>query len=152
MTAITVTENVSVVNISSIPAEKANSFLFNVFEKAAESGINLDIISKVPSTNGIETICFTFSDEVMPKALAIFNNMKTDEIPAPMVNCGNVKYTVSSKEMIDNTGFAANVYKAISEAGATPLVISTGLDEISVIVGANEGAGLGMALTKIFLV
>lgn len=150
MTEIIVTENVSVVSFNAIPLEKANAFLCKVFGKAAESGINLDMISKVPSTSDAETIGFTFSDEVMPRAVAIFNNMKSDGIPAPLINCGNIKITVSSKEMIENTGFVAKIYSAICETSSVPLLISTGLDEISILVSENDGAELSEALKARF--
>lgn len=148
MTTITVTEQVSVITFGNIPFDDESGFICKVFSAAARDNINIDMISKAPVSAASTSIGFTFSDEDMPKILKIANEIKTDK--APMITSGNVKVLIKSAEMVNGVGFAENVFKALSAAKANPILITTALDEISVVVRESDSTDFERELKQFF--
>lgn len=148
MTTITVNEQVSVITFGNVPFDSESSFIYKVFAAAAREKINVDMISKAPVSAVSTSIGFTFSDEDMPKMLKIANELKTDK--APMVSCGNVKLLIKSEEMVNGVGFAENVFGALAKAKANPILITTAVDEISVVVRESDSADFEKELHVIF--
>lgn len=148
MTSITVTEQISVITFGNIPFDDESGFICSVFSAAAREKVNIDMISKAPVSAMTTSIGFTFSDEDLPKMLKVANEVKTDK--APMINSGNVKLLIKSAEMINGIGFAESVFNALHEAKANPILITTALDEISVVVRESDSAEFEAKLKKIF--
>lgn len=148
MTEIIITEAVSVATFVNVPTN-----MLGIFAKAAEKGIAVDMISQIPTTSDNISFGFSFSDDDIGAILPLINSLSTaneKKIIPPMVNCGNVKLTVKSDEMIEGTGFAAKVISALSKTDCIPLLTSTGVDEISVIVRATESAEVEKNLSESF--
>ena len=149
MTSITITEQISVITFGNIPFDDESGFICSVFSAAAKEQVNIDMISKAPVSAMTTSIGFTFSDNDLPKMLKVANEVKTDK-KAPMINSGNVKILIKSAEMINGIGFAENVFKALYEAKANPILITTALDEISVVVRESDSAEFEAGLHRIF--
>jgi len=147
---IIITENQSVVTFNHVPAHYENTFILSALEQAANVGINIDMIAQSPATSDKISFGFTFADEDMPKLLAIINSLDNENVAAPLVNCGDVKITVKSEEMVGNSGFAAKVFRALKEIDCLPLLVTTGLDEISLLVRASDLADLEKELREAF--
>lgn len=136
MTNISITEQISVITFGNIPAEKETEFLHRLFAEAAKENVNIDMISKAPASSETACVGFTFSDEDMPKILKISNSMPYGI--TPMVSCGNIKVIIKSADMINAIGFAERVFVALSETNTVPALITTALDEISVVVRESD--------------
>ncbi|MDR0821090.1 MAG: aspartate kinase [Oscillospiraceae bacterium] len=150
-TSIKVTENTSVVNFNDIPARFGGGFLSELFQNAAHAGINIDMISQAPSTADRISFGFTLSDSDMSKLLPLTSAL-ADKYPkvTPLLNTGNIKITVHSDEMENETGFAAKVFSVLERLDIVPLLISTGVDEIALLVYESERTALETELESIF--
>jgi len=125
---IIITENQSVGTFNDISASYENSFICEVLDKAATAGINIDMIAQSPAISDKISVAFSFADDDMTKILPIINKQEK------LVTCGNVKVTVKSDEMINGVGFAARVFAVLKKLDCRPLLITTGIDEISLLV------------------
>ncbi|MCL2036326.1 MAG: aspartate kinase [Oscillospiraceae bacterium] len=151
MTQIIITEKQSIATFNNVPASYENSFIYGVLSKAAESGISIDMIAQSPATSDRISFGFTFEDAVLPGLLAIINKQEGSDIQ-PLVNFGNVKITVKSQEMIDSAGFASKVFGVLKEIDCLPLLVTTGIDEISMLVGEGSKTDLERELRKAFAI
>ncbi len=148
MTSITITEQISVVTFGNIPFESESGFIFRLFQLAAQENISIDMISKASVSTDRTSVGFTFSDNDMPRMLRVLGSLSF--FRPPLVSCGNVKFTVKSSEMNEGIGFAMKVFSALSEARITPILVTTAVDEISVVVRACELNTLDDELRKAF--
>ncbi|MDR0222024.1 MAG: aspartate kinase [Oscillospiraceae bacterium] len=148
-TEIIIAEGQSIVTFNNVPASYQSSFIHDAFDEAARAGINIDMIAQSPATSDKISFGFTFSDNDMPKLLTIINARGGDKSP-PLINCGNVKITVKSRDMVSSTGFASRVFDILRELDCLPLLVTTGLDEISLLVYESARADLERELTKAF--
>jgi len=148
MTDITTNEGISIITFGNIPFDSESEFICKVFSAAAREKINIDMISKTPVSAESTSVGFTFSDEDMPRMLKAAKEVNSDK--APMINSGNVKFIIKSAEMITGIGFAENVFKALAAAKANPILITTALDEISVVVRESDSSDFETELHKIF--
>ena len=148
MTTITVTEEVSIITFANIPYDSESSFICSVFSAAARENVVIDMISKAPVSAESTSIGFTFSDSDMPKILKVSNEVKPAK--PPMINSGNVKFLIKSAEMVEGVGFAEKVFKALAAAKANPILITTALDEISVVVRESDSSDFDTELRKVF--
>ncbi|MDR2532005.1 MAG: aspartate kinase [Oscillospiraceae bacterium] len=147
-TQIIVTPGVSIVTFNNVAISHQNTFICDVFEQSAEAGINIDMISQAPAASEKISFGFTFSDNDMPKLISIINRIS--RTLTPMINVGNVKITIKSNEMVSNTGFASRVMGALRDLDCLPLLVTTGLDEISLLVYESECVDLEKKLKEAF--
>ena len=147
-TQIIVNPGVSIVTFNNVPSSFENTFICEVFEKSAEAGINIDMISQAPATSDKISFGFTFLDDDMPKLISIINRISRNL--TPMINVGNVKVTVKSDEMVNSTGFASRVMGVLRDLDCLPLLVTTGLDEISVLVYESDLTDLEKNLKESF--
>ncbi|MCL2634760.1 MAG: aspartate kinase [Oscillospiraceae bacterium] len=150
MTDIIINENQSIVTFNNVPASYENSFICGVLEQTANANINIDMIAQSPATSDKISFGFTFADDDMPKLLTIINAFDGGKSLAPLVNCGNVKITVKSRDMIENSGFAAKLFGVLKKIDCLPLLVTTGIDEISVLVHESDRMDLERELTDVF--
>ena len=148
MIDITANEGVSIITFGNIPFDSESEFICKVFSAAAREKINIDMISKTPVSADSTSIGFTFSDEDMPRMLKAAKELNSDK--PPMINSGNVKFIIKSAEMVSGVGFAENVFKALAAAKANPILITTALDEISVVVRESDSTDFDTELRKFF--
>jgi aspartokinase len=140
-TEITVTPNQT---IATFAESAAMSQVCEVLEQAAAAGINIDMIARLPSASTQIDLGFTFADEALPDFLKIVSKQKKS------VSSGNVKIVVKSQAMISGTGFASKVFAALKELDCSPLLITTGIDEISLLVHESAKSDLAEKLRKLF--
>lgn len=148
MTKITMTEEVSIITFAEIPYDSESSFICSVFSAAARENVVIDMISKAPVSAESTSIGFTFADKDMPKILKVSNEVKPAK--PPMINSGNVKFLIKSAEMVEGVGFAEKVFNALAAANANPILITTALDEISVVVRESDSTDFETELKKVF--
>jgi aspartokinase len=138
MTQIIITENQSIATFAESP------HVCEVLEKAADAGIIIDMIAQVPSASGQAGLGFTFSDKNTAEFLKIVKEQDKS------VSCGNVKVTVKSEDMITGTGFASRVFSLLKSLDCSPLLVTTGIDEISLLIHESCRSSLEKSLMEVF--
>ena len=129
---IEVTENVSAVSFNNVPLNK--TIMEDTLKAVADAGINLDMISMTAPMSEIFSFGFTVNDEDMPKLLKMNKQLKEISGVAPMINSSNRKIVIKTGEMTETIGFAARVFRILNSLEAMILMITTGIDEISMLI------------------
>lgn len=129
---INVTENVSAVSFNNVPLNK--TIMEDTLKIVAAAGVNVDMISMTAPTQEIFSFGFTVNDEDMPKLLGSVGELKAKGVVSPMINSGNRKIVIKTGEMTETIGFAARVFEILNRLEAMILMITTGEDEISVLI------------------
>jgi len=154
MNEIVIEENQASVLLNGVPAYTASEVMLGIFEKTSAAGISVDMISNAPSASDSAEYGFTFPDADMPGLLAILgrvtgekNGSADKRKPKVMISCGHVKFVIKSDM---ETGFAERVFRALKNSGCTPLLTSSGISEISLLVSENSLVDLKTQLEKEF--
>lgn len=145
MTEIKVFEGITSVAFSQ--KLTSGSAYCEILDRIGKAGINLDMISADLAVNDTFCIGFTVDDEDLPRLLPL---IKDKDISTPVINCGNVKFIIRSQSMINTPGFAARVFSELKNAGCVPILITTGVDEISMLVSDSDSADVGKAMAEMF--
>ena len=134
---ITVTENVSAVTFNNVPLYK--TIMEDTLTAVAEAGINIDMISMTAPTSERFGFGFTLDDDDMPKLLGVVKKLKEKHDITPMINSSNRKIVIKTGVMETQAGFAAKVFNLLNKIDAMILLITTGVDEISVLIRESDG-------------
>lgn len=145
---IEVTENVSAVSFNNVPLNK--TIMEDTLKTVADSGINVDMISMTAPTSEIFSFGFTVNDEDMPKLLKMSKQLKELSGVSPMINSSNRKIVIKTGEMTETIGFAARVFRILNSLEAMILMITTGVDEISMLIRDADADAVVAAFEKEF--
>lgn len=145
---ITVTENVSAVTFNNVPLYK--TIMEDTLTAVADAGINIDMISMTAPTSERFGFGFTLDDDDMPKLLSVVKTLKDKHDITPMINSGNRKIVIKTGEMEAQAGFAAKVFNLLNKIDAMILLITTGVDEISVLIRESDGEAAEAGLRELF--
>lgn len=145
---INVTENVSAVSFNNVPLNK--TIMEDTLKIVAAAGVNVDMISMTAPTQEIFSFGFTVDDEDMPKLLGTVGSLKAKGVVSPMINSGNRKIVIKTGEMTETIGFAARVFEILNRLEAMILMITTGEDEISVLIRDADADAVVSAFEKEF--
>ena len=145
---ITVTENVSAVTFNNVPLYK--TIMEDTLTAVAEAGINIDMISMTAPTSERFGFGFTLDDDDMPKLLTVVKHLKEKHDITPMINSSNRKIVIKTGEMEAQAGFAAKVFNLLNKIDAMILLITTGVDEISVLIRESDGEAAEAGLKELF--
>ena len=145
---ITVTENVSAVTFNNVPLYK--TIMEDSLTAVAEAGINIDMISMTAPTSERFGFGFTLDDDDMPKLLTVVKRLKEKHDITPMINSSNRKIVIKTGEMEAQAGFAAKVFNLLNKIDAMILLITTGVDEISVLIRESDGEAAEAGLRELF--
>ena len=145
---ITVTENVSAVTFNNVPLYK--TIMEDTLTAVAEAGINIDMISMTAPTSERFGFGFTLDDDDMPKLLTVVKRLKEKHDITPMINSSNRKIVIKTGEMEAQAGFAAKVFNLLNKIDAMILLITTGVDEIYVLIRESDGEAAEAGLRELF--
>ena len=145
---ITVTENVSAVTFNNVPLYK--TIMEDTLTAVAEAGINIDMNSMTAPTSERFGFGFTLDDDDMPKLLTVVKRLKEKHDITPMINSSNRKIVIKTGEMEAQAGFAAKVFNLLNKIDAMILLITTGVDEISVLIRESDGEAAEAGLRELF--
>ena len=145
---ITVTENVSAVTFNNVPLYM--SIMVDTLTAVAEAGIIIDLISMTAPTSERFGFGFTLDDDDMPKLLTVVKRLKEKHDITPMINSSNRKIVIKTGEMEAQAGFAAKVFNLLNKIDAMILLITTGVDEISVLIRESDGEAAEAGLRELF--
>ena len=137
MKTVTHIEDVALVTLKNCPSDI--SFIANILIKTAEKGVDVDMISQTPPSGGCVDMCFTVADNDIPSLLTVTASV-TAEYPnvKTSVNGNNCKVVIFDDAMAGTPGYAADVFKKATEAGAEIRLITTSEKEISLLI-VNSG-------------
>ena len=144
--SITVTENVSAVTFNNVPLYK--TIMEDTLTAVAGAGINIDMISMTAPTSERFGFGFTLDDDDMPKLLGVLKQLKESHKITPMINSGNRKIVIKTGTMTNTIGFAAKVFEILNRLSAMILMITTGEDEISVLIRNADADAVCAAFEK----
>ena len=145
---IEVTENVSAVSFNNVPLNK--TIMEDTLKAVADSKINVDMISMAAPSSEIFSFGFTVNDEDMPKLLKMSKQLKEISGVSPMINSSNRKIVIKTGEMTETIGFAARVFRILNSLEAMILMITTGVDEISMLIRDADADAVVSAFEKEF--
>lgn len=134
--SIIVTENVSAVTFNNVPLYK--TIMEETLAAVAAADINIDMISMTAPMSERFGFGFTLSDDDMSKLLVVAKGLKEKHGITPMINSGNRKIVIKTSEMETQAGFAAKVFAMLNKINAMILLITTGVDEISVLIRESD--------------
>lgn len=143
---IEVTESVSAVSFNNVPLNK--TVMEDTLRTVAGAGINVDMISMTAPTSEIFSFGFTVGDADMPKLLGAVKTLRENGGVAPMINSGNRKIVIQTGTMTDTVGFAARVFEILNRLNAMILMITTSVDEISVLIRDADADAVVSAFEK----
>ncbi len=132
---ITNYEDISLITLQNVPADIA--FIADVFEKIAEIGVDVDMISLPPVQSSRTSISFTINDEDLIKTLSYTSKLEDGTVKS-IVSSGNRKISVDDEDMVNCPGVAAKVFKAVAESGTEIRLITTSESQISLLVTAAD--------------
>lgn len=133
---VNITENVAIVSFEKAPAQIG--FLSELFDRVAQAGINVDMISQTAPKGELNTIAFTVEDSRMGEILTIVRGMKANKQGVmPLISAGNVKISLWGKEMPHLVGVASDVFDRLAEIGVEVLLITTSDVDISIVVESS---------------
>lgn len=145
---IEVTENVSAVSFNNVPLNK--TIMEDTLKIVAKAGVSVDMISMTAPTQEIFSFGFTVNDEDMPKLLGVSGELKASGCVSPMINSGNRKIVIKTGVMTNSIGFAARVFEILNGLEAMILMITTSVDEISVLIRDADADAVVSAFEKEF--
>lgn len=143
-----VTENVSAVSFNNVPLDR--TIMEDTLKIVANAGINVDMISMTAPTSEIFSFGFTVKDDDIPKLLGVVKELREKDCVAPMINSGNRKIVIQTGTMTNTIGFAARVFEILNGLSAMILMITTGEDEISVLIRNADADAVCAAFEKEF--
>ena len=145
---ITVTENVSVVIFNNIPLYK--TIMEDVLTAVANADISIDMISMTAPISERFGFSFTVSDDDITRLMAVIKELRQKHSITPMIGTGNRKIVIKTSEMETQAGFAAKVFNMLNKIDAMILLITTGVDEISVLIRESDADAAIEGLKEIF--
>ena len=141
-----VTENVSAVSFNNVPLDR--TIMEDTLKAVADAGINVDMISMTAPTSEIFSFGFTVNDDDIPKLLGAVKELREKDSVAPMINSGNRKIVIKAGKMTNSVGYAAKVFEILNRLCAMILMITTGVDEISVLIRNADADAVCTAFGK----
>lgn len=145
---ITVTENVSVVIFNNIPLYK--TIMEDVLTAVANADISIDMISMTAPISERFGFSFTVSDDNITRLMAVIKELRQKHSITPMIGTGNRKIVIKTSEMETQAGFAAKIFAMLNRIDAMILLITTGVDEISVLIRESDADAAIEGLKEIF--
>lgn len=141
-----VTENVSAVSFYNVPLDR--TIMEDTLKIVAKAGINVDMISMTAPTSEIFSFGFTVNDDEIPKLLGVVKELREKDCVSPMINSSNRKIVIKTGAMTETVGYAARVFEILNRLEAMILMITTGEDEISVLIRNADADAVCAAFEK----
>ncbi len=132
---IIVNDDITLVTLQNIPADM--EFVTEVFEKIAEMGVDVDMISLSPVQGSMTGLSFTIKDEELVKILSYTSKLNNGTIK-PIVSSGNCKISVNDPDMENNPGVAAKVFRRAASVHTDIRLITTSESQISMLVTKSD--------------
>ncbi len=132
--------------------EDAPGKAFQVFEMIAKAGISVDLIIQSIGDGVSKDISFTVAEGDLDAVLALLNE-NNNIIKAREIKSTNdvAKVSIVGAGMVNNSGVAAKMFEALSDAHINIKMIATSEMKISVLVAQKEAEAAVVAIHDKFL-
>ena len=134
MQSIVVSDDITLITLQNIPADM--DFVSEVFEKIAEMGVDVDMISLSPVQSSMTSLSFTINDDDLMKILGYTS--KLEGSIKPIVSSGNCKISVNDPGMENCPGVAARIFRCAADVGTDIRLITTSESQISLLVTKSD--------------
>lgn len=135
MQSIVVSDDITLITLQNIPADM--DFVSEVFEKIAEMGVDVDMISLSPVQSSMTSLSFTINDDDLMKILGYTSKLNEGSIK-PIVSSGNCKISVNDPGMENCPGVAARIFRCAADVGTDIRLITTSESQISLLVTKSD--------------
>ena len=133
MYEITIREDVTLISMHDSPADI--STVADVFQKIADAGINVDMISQTPPNGQHSSLSFTVDGEDFGGILRVCAEMREKNPDLKIsVSSGNCKISVYDAQMNEEPGYAAKVLAAAASVRSDIRMVTTSECDISILV------------------
>ena len=133
--SIIASDDITLITLQNIPADM--DFVSEVFEKIAEMGVDVDMISLSPVQSSMTSLSFTINDDDLIKILGYTSKLNDGSIK-PIVSSGNCKISINDPGMENCPGVAAKVFKSAAKVGTDVRLITTSETQISLLVTKSD--------------
>lgn len=133
ITNITATYNVALVTVDNLPNNM--NLISDMFNKIANQGVNLDIISQAPPYRGNINISFSLPSDKIVTVISVLNTYKST-VPDLLVevDANNTKLSVYGEEMKNLPGVAAKLFTLLANNGIDIKLVTTSEVDISYLI------------------
>lgn len=133
MYEITVREDVTLISMHDSPADIGT--VADVFQKIADAGINVDMISQTPPNGQHSSLSFTVNGDEFGGILRVCAEMREKNPDLKIsVSSGNCKISVYDAQMNEASGYAAKVLSAAASVRSDIRMVTTSECDISILV------------------
>ncbi len=149
ITGVSINENMVMVNVEEITTNAQN--IYEIFEKAEASGINIDMISQNDVTSHHGSFAFTCPKTDIAALEKIGKEIES-EFPQTsfIINPYITKVSIVGIGLISNIGVAAKMFKTLAENDISFHQISTSEISISLVVDEVMGKRIAEMFAKAF--
>ena len=149
LTGVSINENMVMVNVEEITTNAQN--IYEIFEKAEASGINIDMISQNDVTSHHGSFAFTCPKTDIAALEKIGKEIES-EFPQTsfIINPYITKVSIVGIGLISNIGVAAKMFKTLAENDISFHQISTSEISISLVVDEVMGKRIAELFAKEF--
>ena len=149
LTGVSINENMVMVNVEEITTNAQN--IYEIFEKAEASGINIDMISQNDVTSHHGSFAFTCPKTDIAALEKIGEEIES-EFPQTsfIINPYVTKVSIVGIGLISNIGVAAKMFKTLAENDISFHQISTSEISISLVVDEVMGKRIAELFAKEF--
>ena len=144
---ISINENTLMVTIDNIPTYAKN--LEPIFRKAADFGINIDLISHNDVISEKGSIAFTTPRTDEPLLNKLFESLKLENVNV-ILNKEVVRVSLVGIGIVTHIGVISRIFKALSENNLSFHQISTSEISISLVVDEKDGKEIARLLAREF--
>ncbi|MCI1951308.1 MAG: hypothetical protein LKJ50_01010 [Clostridiales bacterium] len=130
--SISTISEITLVTLLNCPVDP--DFIAKVFEKIADLGVNVDMISFSPNQGGSTAISFTIMDEDLGKILKFTSALREKAQIKPIISSNNCKINIYDENMVNTPGMAAKIFAAFSSINTDFRIVTTSDVDISVLV------------------
>ena len=142
---ISVTEEITMITLQNISADM--NIIADIFEKIAQLGIDIDIISLSPVQSSKTSLTFTIKDEDLIRILEFTSSLSNGKIKT-IVCSGNYIISIFAEEMENTPGIASKIFRAVADAHTDVRVISTSEVQISILVTSADFQDVNTAINN----
>ncbi len=132
---ITVCHDITLITLRNIPADI--SFIAKVFDKIAEMGTDVDMISLSPVQSSRTNLSFTVKDDDLVNILSYTSKLDDGSVKS-IVSSGNCKISINDEAMENCPGVAAKVFTNAAKSDGEIRLITTSESQISLLVTKSD--------------
>ena len=123
----------------------------SLFEPLAEAGVSVDTIVQNASEEGTTDLTFTVAPDLLVSAESVVTRMKTELLARDVVTNSDLgTVSVVGSGMTNSPGYAAQMFRTLTNAGVNIDMISTSDIRITCVVDRSDVNRSVIALNEAF--